>query len=202
MNEMARKVQARDADRLRVLQAIYDMANANTHGHVPMADVYEKAGLDYERGRAASDYLEAQQLLLGRAGHNLSITHAGVDEAEHTLRRPTEPTAHFSSIVVNQVFNGPVGAVQTGEGAVANVQQSLAPPEQRETALAELDAAADAVEVPEKREQAIELARAVREEMQKPEPSATKVTAYIQLMTALAASAPTLEHLMKALFGG
>ena len=204
MSEMARRVQEKDADRLRVLQAVYEMVDGNEHAAVLMTDVYERLFVTEERGRSAIDYLRGERLLVGRTNHRVSITHLGVNEVEQSLKAPTERTEHFPAIVVNQVFHAAVGAVQTGASPVANVQQqnNLAPAEQRDAALAELDAAAESVTEPDAREQALSATRAVRKELAKPAPDVAKVTAYVNLVAALTASAPALEHVVKAFFGG
>lgn len=202
MNEMAERVQARDADRLRVLQAVYEMVNANTHAYVPMAAVYEKAGIDQQRGRDASNYLEAERLLMGKPGHHLSITHSGVNEAEHSLRAPTERTAHFSSVVVNQVFNGAVGAVQTGANANANVQQNIAAPADPHVAtlIAELRIALANVADEDERKAAEEVVDGVVKEATKPKPNPLRLKGYLTTLATIQALATPASQLVQHFF--
>lgn len=52
------------------------------------------------------------------------LTHQGVKEIESSFQKPEEPTEHFPPQII-QNFNGPVGAVQTGTHATANVTQNV-----------------------------------------------------------------------------
>jgi len=52
--------------------------------------------------------------LIGKPGHHLWITHSGVNDAEHTLRKPTEPTTHFSSDGGRDGLGASLGNVDIG----------------------------------------------------------------------------------------
>lgn len=55
---------------------------------------------------------------------NYKIAHLGVKEIERSMQKPEEPTEHFPPQII-QNFTGPVGAVQTGTHATANVTQDV-----------------------------------------------------------------------------
>ena len=61
----------------------------------------------------------------------LEITHAGLKEVERARERPGLATEHFEPGVIYN-FHGPVGAVQTGPGATAQVVQNFGPEQQKE----------------------------------------------------------------------
>ncbi len=104
-------VQSRQANRLRLLRAMYDLGGANVHAFVPMKEAFERAGLDWEAGTSAYDYLQREGLLLGRADHHMSIMHEGVKEYEQALEGEGQATEHFPQAIVQYV-------VQTFHGAV------------------------------------------------------------------------------------
>jgi hypothetical protein len=111
-------VQSRQANRLRLLRAMYDLGGADVHAFVPMKEAFERAGLDWEAGTSAYDYLQREGLLLGRADHHTSITHEGVKEYEQALEGEGQATEHFPQPIVQyvvQTFRGSVNApVQVG----------------------------------------------------------------------------------------
>jgi len=55
-------------------------------------------------------------------GHSYSITHRGVKEVEQSIKNPEKSTDQFSSPVI-QIFNAPVGNVQTGNNNNSYVSQ-------------------------------------------------------------------------------
>jgi hypothetical protein len=134
MEQRLTDIETREADRLRLLDAVYEMTEGNTHAYVSMVDAYTRAGIDYARGTAAYQYLSHERLLLGRASHNLSITHEGVKEREAAISgQGQRRTPHFSQPAVQhvvQTFNAPVyGSVQVGgERNIANVTNTSGVP--------------------------------------------------------------------------
>jgi hypothetical protein len=113
-------VQSRQANRLRLLRAMYDLGGANVHAFVPMKEAFERAGLDWEAGTSAYDYLQREGLLLGRADHHMSIMHEGVKEYEQALEGEGQGTEHFPQPIVQyvvQTFHGPVNAPVQVAGA-------------------------------------------------------------------------------------
>ena len=58
------------------------------------------------------------------SGPSYKIAHLGVREIERSMQKPEEPTEHFPA-PVNMYFNAPVGAVQMGSGATADVTQNI-----------------------------------------------------------------------------
>jgi len=55
------------------------------------------------------------------------LKHAGVREVETALAHPDSPTQHFPPVVIQNVFNAPVGSFQAGAGSIANVVQNVGP---------------------------------------------------------------------------
>lgn len=132
MEQKLTDLETREAERLRLLDAVYEMTEGNTHAYVSLEDAYKRANLDHGRGTAAYQYLSLDDLLLGQQGNHVSITHAGVKEREAAIRgRGQAPTRHFSQPAVNhvvQTFHGPVGVVQAGgRGNVATVTSTSNP---------------------------------------------------------------------------
>lgn len=199
-------VEKKQEQRFRLLHGLYKQTDAKTNVSVRQ-EFLSHLNLTRDEGLAAFSWLYDRGLVRWY-GQKFGITTDGIDEVERAIAAPNEATDNFQPIVINYVTNhhtysGTVGAVQTGANATANVVQnnvSLSP--ERASALKEIDALAESVPEQGKREQAIELARATREEMDKPAPSVAKVTAYVQFIAALTAASPTVEHLIKMLFGG
>ena len=54
----------------------------------------------------------------------VSLSHRAIVEIENSVKNPQQSTEHFSSTVI-QNFNAPVGAVQTGNNNIANVNQNI-----------------------------------------------------------------------------
>ncbi len=131
---MAEKVadrrEQREAARLRLLDAVYELTEGNPHGRIEMAEAFEAAGLSYPEGRSAAQFLARENLLGEDSGHTLHITHSGVKEREQAIAGGGEKaTEHFPAATILHVvqnFHGAVGSVQTGgQGNIANVHQSV-----------------------------------------------------------------------------
>jgi hypothetical protein len=120
-------LERKEAARLRVLKAVYERANGNTQAFVPFDLVFKTAGLEWTEGNDALHFLSREGLLKGRAGHHVSIEHAGVKEYEAALKASaTEGTEHFAAPVIVQIIHGNVGSIQNaGQGNTANVSQTV-----------------------------------------------------------------------------
>ena len=96
-----------------------------------------------------------------------------------SLRRHVEREGRAGQAVFN--FHGPVGAVQTGPGAVANVVQHIGPHDRAEIlrALAQLAAAIQALGQwsGPPREQVLELVDECRVEVERAEPNGLRIAA-------------------------
>ena len=76
-----------------------------------------------ERAIRAYRYLLAEGLIrMHGTGYSARLTHEGVKEINEAVKHPNQPTLHFVVRVI-QHFHGPVGAVQSGSDATANVKQ-------------------------------------------------------------------------------
>lgn len=71
----------------------------------------------------AVQYLKGEGLLK-TSNLVLELSHPGKVEYERSLAKPDAPPRHFPGQVIQQ-FNAPVGAVQTGAPAPANVVQNV-----------------------------------------------------------------------------
>ena len=119
-------------NRFQLLKTIYEMTDGNSGHHAIAEDLREASGLAGDAFDAAERYLTGEGLIEGATLSSLSLSHAGVVEYESALAaadgRGRESHYFPNSIVhavINQHFHAAVGAVQTGAGAVANVQQSI-----------------------------------------------------------------------------
>jgi hypothetical protein len=121
MTDKRKRLDEKDAQRLRLLDAVYELTDGDTRAYTSHVEAYERAGLDEDDGVAAAHFLAQSGLLQGTAGH-VSLTHEGVDERERALRNEGSRTDHFSAAAVQQVFNihGSVNVLQTGQGAIAS----------------------------------------------------------------------------------
>lgn len=134
MDDKISRLLQKEAERLRVLDALYELTDGNPHAAALMTDVYEKAGVDWATGSAAYQYLQSERLVVGHTSHRLAITHSGVKEREAAIAGlGAKGTEHFPQAVVQHViqhFNAPVyGAIQTGgHGNVANVKNTAGTP--------------------------------------------------------------------------
>lgn len=116
----------REAARLKVLDAFYELAGADDMVFLRPDDIIKATGLDRSQLDLAARWLVNEGLILTRAfGPVWSISHQGIREVEAARKDPGKPTEHFASSVTHYVFNGPVGAVQTGAQSTANVNQTI-----------------------------------------------------------------------------
>jgi hypothetical protein len=95
----------RRADRLRVMNAIYEAAEGSRMSHVSGGWLLGHLGLSDEELGGICRYLEGQQLITaGREywGHHtpfmILLTHAGIEEMKRSRQAPDQATEHFPPI--------------------------------------------------------------------------------------------------------
>lgn len=164
--------------RLLVLNRAYDLSDGRRSVEFNSAALAPMLGLDHDQVRAAVEYLAAEGLVhvIGyNPGIAFCIEHAGVREVEAARSSPSEATDHFPAAVVSFVFNAPVGSVQTGPAAVANVTQRIGFDAGQVTRLIEALRRAIPAEADELREAIDDLA----EEAAKPAPKQSRIRAFL-----------------------
>ncbi|MGH7293634.1 MAG: hypothetical protein ACRELB_01815, partial [Polyangiaceae bacterium] len=200
--------QQRDAERFRVLEALYELTGGrpSPHAMVPFADVFQRAGVTYEVGHMAFVYLQHERLVIGHPEHHLGITHAGIKERETAIRGEGRiGTPHFPQPVVNHVvqnFNAPVyGAVQTGDHNTAQVK-NVAGAQVAELVplLEQLHAHANNLP-PEHREHAVGVVAKLREEATSEKPNPLLLGGYAKALSAFVTLAPTLNAVLGLIAG-
>jgi len=119
-------LEEKQSARLRVLRALYEITDGSGMVLVDASELAQHTGLPQSAVEAAQEYLDKEGLIEIMSMDGVTqITHQGVTEVEAALQAPGRPTDHFSPLVIQNVFNAPVGAVQTGSGSTANVVQSI-----------------------------------------------------------------------------
>ncbi len=119
------QLEERKRARELVLRAVHDLTDGDELTMVDDQEVISKTGLPQKECDDALVFLENQGLIVNRAiGGAYSLTHRGLLAFERLHEpRPKPPPSTTSSPVVVQHFNGPVGAVQTGNNNTAQVVQ-------------------------------------------------------------------------------
>ena len=163
-------IERRQEQRYIILKHMYDVAieekNDSEGTWFDTGSIAETLPYSEQEIESALVYLKgkglAQIVTSTFDGDTYKIAHLGIEEIEQSLQKPNEATEHFPSQII-QNFNAPVGAVQTGANATANVTQNLGvdfsnvfrlleqlkpqvselPPEQQEDALASIEVLED-----------------------------------------------------------
>jgi hypothetical protein len=112
----------RRADRLRVMNAIYEAAEGSRMSHVSGGWLLGHLGLSDEELGGICRYLEGERLITaGREywGHHtpfmILLTHAGIEEMKRSREAPDQATEHFPPISVIHIEGDAVGpAIQVG----------------------------------------------------------------------------------------
>jgi hypothetical protein len=168
------------AARYTVLRALYDATGGDESSFFDDDALAHRTGLGREEVANALDYLADEGLVNALIGGQVALTHEGIREVEQASARPAKGTAHFppASITFHQTFNAPVGAVQSGAGATANVIQNvgMAGPEVA-TLIAEIRKGLPPASV-----EAREALDEVEREASAPTPGATKLKAFLGLL--------------------
>jgi hypothetical protein len=110
------------ADRLRVMNAIYEPAEGSPMSHVSGSWLLEHLDLSDEELGGICRYLEDEHLITaGREhwGHHtpfmIVLTHAGIEEMKRSREAPDQATEHFPPISVIHIEGDAIGsAIQPG----------------------------------------------------------------------------------------
>lgn len=116
-------------ERLMFLRALYIATDGRTTVADSARSVFERVRLDPIACDPILEFLQEEGLLVVDAEF-VRLTHQGVMEIEAATESPNKDTKHFPSLVIQHVFNQPVGAVSFGADSVSNVEQivSSSPP--------------------------------------------------------------------------
>jgi hypothetical protein len=115
-------VQEKQATRLRVLLALYEVTDGNRHARVNYRAIANDLGLEHDVASSAVQYLVDEGLAKWAAmGGMIAIFHLGVREAEAVLGGRT--THHFGAPIIN-IIN------VSGGSTVGNIQQGTVASEQ------------------------------------------------------------------------
>jgi hypothetical protein len=114
------------ADRLRVMNAIYEAAEGSRMSHVSGSWLLEHLELSDEELGGICRYLEGELLITARQqrwGHHtpfmILLTHAGVEEMKRSREAPDQATEHFPPISVIHIEGDAIGAaIQVGSPRV------------------------------------------------------------------------------------
>jgi len=112
----------RRADRLRVMNAIYEAAEGSRMSHVSGGWLLEHLGLSDEELGGICRYLEGEHLITAGQeywGHHtpfmILLTHAGIEEMKRSREATHQATAHFPPISVIHIEGDAIGsAIQVG----------------------------------------------------------------------------------------
>lgn len=172
-------LQEKQRRRYLVLSKLYELTDGEPVRLAEADAVREATGLDEVTFHEAVQYLRGEGLLK-TSNLVLELTHAGIVEYERSLERPDAPTEHFPVQVIQQ-FNAPVGAVQTGTHATANVVQQVgAGVGEVLELLGHLRRDIEATLPDEERAEALELVEGIEEEARSEKPRTARVKAFMK----------------------
>jgi hypothetical protein len=162
--------------RYLLLHRIYELTDGDES---KILELESPEGLRPEEIQSIVDYLAGEGLVesLANEAPLLSITHRGVVEVEKSLLKPQEPTEHFPPQVF-QLFQGPVGSVQTGNHNVANIAQNIS----EDSHIGELVEQLRhhiVDDTPEKQREGNELLEGLQSEVSLPSPSKSRIRLYL-----------------------
>jgi hypothetical protein len=172
-------LQEKQRRRYLVLSKLYELTDGEPVRLAEADAVREATGFDEVIFHEAVQYLRGEGLLK-TSNLVLELTHAGIVEYERSLERPDVPTEHFPVQVIQQ-FNAPVGAVQTGTHATANVVQQIgAGTGEVLELLVQLRRGIEATLPAEERAEALELVEGIEEEARSEKPRTARVKAFMK----------------------
>jgi len=131
-------IQQRQADRLRVMKAIFDASGGSEHKEVLGHELAAQLGLtDQELGDACR-YLAGEGLIEEAAPdmsgspvpYWVNIRHLGIKEIEQSLQAPNKPTKHFPPAI---------SVIHIGGNVTNSPIQSGSPGAQQEVTIGDLD---------------------------------------------------------------
>lgn len=191
----------REAQRLALLHAIYDACYGAEEVYASLHEIFAELDATPSEADAALIYLKNEGLIEQMTESNVGLLHEGVREIERSIKNPGDATERFEQIVVKQHFHGPVGAVQNGDGNVANVQQVFGErASEILNAIARLRAGVEALP-PKERAEAAELIEAVEVEVKSPSPRMALAKSALGTLQPLLQAAPDLAQLAITILG-
>ena len=172
-------LQEKQRQRYLVLSKLYELTDGEPVRRVEADAVREATGLAEVTFHDAVQYLRGEGLLK-TSNLVLEITHQGLVEYERSLEKPDAPTEHFPVQVIQQ-FNAPVGAVQTGAHATANVVQQVGSSAGEVfEMLAQLRRDIETTLPPAEQVEALELVDGIEEEARSEKPRVGRVKAFLK----------------------
>ena len=116
--------------RYKILRHVYELTKGSTSIMLDLDRSLRTTNLlsqETDQGiniQDAIEYLCDEGLIeMATGGPTYSLTHRGRKEVEESIKNPETATEHFSPLVIQQIFNAPVGTVQTGNNNNAYVNQ-------------------------------------------------------------------------------
>ena len=105
------------ADRLRVMNAIYEAAEGSRISHVSGSWLLEHLDLSDEELGGICRYLEGEHLITAGRAHGgrhtpfmILLTHAGIEEMKRSREAPDQATEHFPPISVIHIEGDAIGS--------------------------------------------------------------------------------------------
>jgi hypothetical protein len=103
---------ARKANRLRVMNLIFEEADGREHVYLGTEAIAARLGLSDEEMASACDFLAGEHFIQPRAAVwgkpyplHVSLTYRGIEEIEQSREEPEEGTEHFPPLVsVIQIY--------------------------------------------------------------------------------------------------
>jgi hypothetical protein len=176
-----KSLQEKDAIRMKVLEAAYQLTDGDPNTLCRRDEIALTAELVPSDADPAIDYWFHQGAFDGTEDL-VNLTATGVAFYENELRGPKSP-GHTAPQQLH--FNGPVGAVQTGQGAVANVVQNVGGTrDELLSALAEIRARIHAGDA-EDPEYALATTDRIERELSAPNPDNRKLASFSAALTAV-----------------
>jgi hypothetical protein len=127
----------RQADRLRVMKAIFEAADGIESEVVRVAPIQQELGLSERELQDACDYLTGEDLITPGAMVaespvyiTVQLTHRGVTEMEQSLQAPNSPTEHFPPAV---------SIIHVGGNIIGSAIQSGSPGAQQEVTIGDIN---------------------------------------------------------------
>jgi hypothetical protein len=187
MNDASIYVFEKDRKRYAILRKLYEITGDDTSLGLGIES------FKLEQGESFADEYEFINIVRYLTNEGLArevdleyvfITHKGIKEVEQSIKRPEESTEHFMPIVI-QNFNGPVGAVQTGNDNITHVTQNngLALAEARN--FIEVVRQSTVSLLPEQQEEAIEYIDDFEAEIISTNPKLSRLKAPVQALLGL-----------------
>jgi hypothetical protein len=179
MNQNLEFVVEKQKRRYRLLLELWKATGGKELKRVNFMEVAKRAGFDAEEAGEIEIYFTGEELFGHRdVGGGVSLSHKAIVEIESSLTHPNEATQHFSTTVI-QHFNGPVGAVQAGPSSTASVTKNLgANLHEVITLIDQLREQFQSL-TGDTKQQALEVADALTEEIQRSNPSIGKIRAFL-----------------------